>query len=148
MSLRKLVRQWLGASGAHLRSEEEAVETLAHCIDEVATPALHDARQVLEQEGYTVEVRHGPDAVGLHAIAADGSEAYYALEGRLYHPSAFAFPMLHGREDRPRFARLRVECDGGAHEWDCDDCTREALRDECVQSIHTWLGWRSDSDLP
>lgn len=142
MSFLHVVKRLLGDRPIPSRTEPEARAELVACMNNVVVPALHAAKRALEEEGCRVEVVESDQpAAGLHVTAPDGAEAYFAVEGRLYYYSAFAFPVLHGREDRPMFPRLRIESNGAAHERDCENLEMDSMRDECLATCHKWMGW-------
>jgi len=119
----------------------ETDSDIAHCIETIVIPALDAARQTLEAEGYAVTLDRTEKSVSLKVKKSDGSFAFYRVEGRLYFYSAFAFPMLHGRKDRPRFGKLIIETNGGSHAYRCKRCTSDFLRDECLETCRRWLDW-------
>lgn len=128
-----------GQSTAANGGETEA--DLARCFEAVVIPALEAARRTLEAEGYTVTMDSDDTLASLKVRNSDGSFAFYTVEGRLYFYSAFAFPMLHGRKDRPRFGKLLISTNGGNHAYRCKRCTSEFLRDECLETCRRWLDW-------
>ncbi len=128
-------------SGQVTTPEEASHGDLVHCIQTIVVPALEAARETLEGEGYTVTLDTTDTSAILKVVNQDGSHAFYSVEGRLYHYTAFAFPMLHGRKDRPKFAKLHIETNGGAHGHRCNKCSVEQLRDECLEICRKWLVW-------
>lgn len=128
-------------SGQSSQQRGETESDIARCIDTIVVPALDAARRTLEAEGYAVTLDRTDMSASLKVKNSDGSFAFYTVEGRLYFYSAFAFPMLHGREDRPRFGKLHIETNGGTHAYRCKRCTTEFLRDECLETCRRWLDW-------
>ena len=128
-------------SGQSPNSGGETDSDITQCIETIVVPALTAARQTLEAEGYEVTLDHTDKTASLKVKKSDGSFAFYTVEGRLFFYSAFAFPMLHGRKDRPRFGKFVIETNGGSHAYRCKTCTSDFLRDECLETCRRWLDW-------
>lgn len=149
--LKRLRDRLLSGQIPESRPSPAAEEALADCMDGVVRPALAAARDRLAADGYEVVVEEEeaekdaqnerPPRCALRVVNKDGDVVFYVVEGRLYHRSAFAFPILHGRQDRPRIARLHIETNGGSHEYNCRATSIEKLRDDCVRTCRKWLDW-------
>ena len=143
MSLRTRLRDALDRviPRAEAVDADTAREQLAACIRDTVLPGLTQARDRLAAEGLVVDLTHDTETAELTVTASDGHGCRYTVTGRTYHAASFAFPLLHGRDDRPRIVKLRIQSGERSREFRCTRCTADWIRDDCLAQIRTWLNW-------
>ncbi len=135
--------EWLRSGLTFLAGQRpswhEAEQAVCRCVAESVRPALERVRDELATDGWDVDLEAGDDWACLRvAFGADQAWSYCA-EGRIYHPAAFAFPALHGHDERPRVPRLRMTSGGSAREWNLASATVQAIADDCRSESRKWL---------
>lgn len=120
---------------------EESRRQVAAFIADTVVPAFEELREELNRHGRQAIIESDERHAAITVLRDHEEEFSYAVRGRVFHRTRFAFPVQAGDPTGPVVVRAEVAVRAGKREREVAKLTRAAIIEDFLNEYVKWMGW-------